>query len=297
MLNRTLSQLVRDQMAYWALRQIRTRADQRSLLQQPFAVAINDTIGQRLIATGNYELTQLDAIDELLNDATALIGFKPDFRGTFIDVGANIGVYTLRYARAFANVIAIEPNPATYHILQANIALGRASNVIPLPIGCSDRVGTVQLNVPVGGMLGWSTLGSDATWESYPVDVYLDTVDRLVAKAGLSERVALLKIDVEGHEVQVLRGAYSTLVQHRPMVLYEVLSKECARESADLLRSAGYSHFVTFCRPLTLPGTLRGFRVTARAVDPSAIEYASLICALHKPEIGRISAGEVRTAG
>jgi FkbM family methyltransferase len=290
MLKRDLSQLLHDQIAYWALRQIRRRADQRGGLQLPFAVPMNDLIGQRLIATGNFELTQLDAVDQLVEDATPLIGFKPDFAGAFVDVGANIGVYTLRYARAFTKTIAIEPNPAALHILQANIALSRISNVVPMLKGCSDRVGTAQLNVAAKGMLGWSTLGADPYWENYAIEVSLDTLDNLVLQAELRERVAFLKIDVEGHEPQVLRGAFQTLSDHRPAVLYEVLSNTNARACAELLRAAGYNHFVTFHRRLTLAGALGGLPVTARTIEPSAVDRETLILALHDPERDRITA-------
>jgi FkbM family methyltransferase len=254
---------------------------------------MNDLIGQRLIATGNFELTQLDAVDQLIEDATPLIGFRPNFRGAFVDVGANIGVYTLRYARVFNKTVAIEPNPATFHILQANIALGRNANVIPILVGCSDQVGTARLNVAVKGMLGWSRLGSDANWDSYPIEVSLDTLDNIIAKARLSERVALLKIDVEGHEPQVLRGAFNTLVADRPVVLYEALSSESARASAELLRAAGYHHFVIFSRPLTLVRAVRGLSVTACAVEPSTVEHESLICAFHESVSERSRVPEV----
>lgn len=268
-------------MAYLVLGRLRKRAERCGALKQPFAVPMNDSIGQRLIATGNFELTQLDAVDQLLKDAMPLIGFRPDFPGTFIDVGANIGVYTTRYAHAFSNTLAIEPNPATFHILQANIALARISNVITLLMGCSDRVGTGQLNVAVGGMLGWSRLGSDTDWDRYSIDVPLDTLDNLITRAGLSERVALLKIDVEGHEPQVLRGASKILVEHRPVVLYEALSNESASASAELPRAAGYTNFVKFSRPLTLAGAVRGLPVAAHRIEPSAIEHESLVCAVH----------------
>ena len=220
MLKRNLSNLVRDHVAYLVLGQIRKRAERRGTLKQPFAVPINDSIGQRLIATGNFELTQLDAVDQLLEDAAPLIGVRPEFGGAFVDVGANIGVYTTRYASAFTHIIAIEPNPAAYYILRANLALGRIQNVVPLLVGCSDHAGTGQLHVAAGGMLGWSRLGSDATWDQYRIEVPLDMLDNLIRKTGLSERVSLLKIDVEGHETQVLRGAAKTLAQHRPVVCY-----------------------------------------------------------------------------
>src|SRR6478672_2458682 len=78
-------------------------------------------------------------------------------------------------------------------------------------------------------MLGWSRLGSDCNWDAYPIEVSLDVLDNLVAKAGLSERVALLKIDVEGHEPQVLRGCVQYTGRTRSVVLYEALSNESAR--------------------------------------------------------------------
>ena len=286
MLNRALSHLIQDHFAYWLLAGIRKRAERRGILKQPFAVPMDDLIGQRLIATGSFELTQIDAVDQLLTDANLLIGFKPDFRGAFVDVGANIGVYATRYASAFTNILAIEPNPAAYHILQANIALSRRSNVIPLLVGCSDQVGTAQLDVAVKGMLGWSRLASSAKksevdWDAYAIGVRLDTLDNLIARE-VNERVALLKIDVEGHEPQVLRGAAKTLTEHRPVVLYEALSNNSATESAKLLRAAGYDYFVAFFRPFTLGGTVRGLSVTARRIEPSAVKAESLICAFHQ---------------
>ena len=284
MLKRSLAYLLSDTVAYWVLKQIRSRAERQGAFSQPFAVPMNDLIGQRLIATGHFELTQLDAVDQLLGDAKPLVGFRPDFAGAFIDVGANIGVYTMRYARAFTRTLAIEPNPATFHILQANIALGRATNVTPLLMGCSDKVGTAQLNVPVKGMLGWSRIGADADWDQYPIQISLDTVDNLVSRFALAERVALLKIDVEGHEPHVLKGASKTLAQHRPVVLYEAWSTDLAQASAEQLRAAGYNYFVNFSRPLRLAGAVTGLSVTAQKIEPSTAQKESLICAFHSIE-------------
>jgi len=282
MRNRALSGLIADFIVYRLLVWIRRRAERQGMLEHALAVPMNDLIGQRLIATGSYELTQIDALDQILANALPLVGFNPNLAGIFVDVGANIGVYTTRYSAAFANTRAIEPNPATFHILKANVALARASNVVTLSTACSDHPGTAPLAVPTDGMLGWSRLGSGGHWRSYAVDVPVDTLDSLVLKAGLKQRVALLKIDVEGYEPKVVRGASRTLIDDGPIVLYEVLDSQSARECAECLRATGYNHFVTFSRPLTVARAVHGLSVVATMVEPSGVERACLVCAFRR---------------
>ena len=55
----------------------------------------------------------------------------------------------------------------------------------------------------------------------YSVKIHLDTLDNLIAKATSKHRVALLKVDVEGHEAEVLEGAFQTLQSDGPIVAYE----------------------------------------------------------------------------
>src|ERR1700722_13444821 len=96
--NRSVFRLIVDTVAYWAVNKILDRAHRKGLFPQPMVVPTSDLIGRRLVSTGNFELTQFDAVDQLISSAQSLVGVTPDWRGTFVDVGANIGLYTIRYA-------------------------------------------------------------------------------------------------------------------------------------------------------------------------------------------------------
>lgn len=268
--------LVGDELAYRLLRAIRQRALHRGSLRAPLAVPINDLIGQRLIATGGFEQTQIDALDEIITDPRRLLGATINLHGTFIDVGANIGVYSTRYASAFSGVIAIEPSPATYHILRANLLLARIVNAKALCCGCSDRIGTATLRVPEDGMLGWSRLTETPNWKTFDVPVEVDTVDNIVARSKIQDRISLLKIDVEGHETQVLRGAVNVLSNDGPLVLYEALDNAAGQASAEILRNAGYDRFRVFSRSRKIWSRLP---IQAREVDPTTVNREALIFA------------------
>ncbi len=71
---RKLSRLLLDNFAYWAVNKIVNRATQSGIFEYPMVVSPHDIIGRRVISTGNFELTQFDAVDYLLSDSEAFIG-------------------------------------------------------------------------------------------------------------------------------------------------------------------------------------------------------------------------------
>jgi FkbM family methyltransferase len=157
-----------------------------------------------------------------------------------VDVGAHIGRYTLAAATTASRVVAIEPDPANFTALTRNVELNRFRNVLLMNCAVSDRAGPRTLHLARGpnrGMssleLGWREAGNSSPQES--VEVSCDTLDRVLAPADL-KRIDWLKVDVEGHEVQVLSGASSTLGMTNKMIL-EVsrdLEDRCRRMTADL---------------------------------------------------------------
>jgi FkbM family methyltransferase len=144
-----------------------------------------------------------------------------------IDVGANIGFYTVLAARLLPTrrVLAIEPTAGAFGRLEANLALnGVADRVIAFKGAASDRAGELTINT-VAGMEEFSSLGTiihgAAAGQAVSSErVAAETIDALVARHGLVP--GLIKIDVEGAEGQVLEGAQSTLETHRPVVLSEL---------------------------------------------------------------------------
>jgi FkbM family methyltransferase len=142
-----------------------------------------------------------------------------------LDIGANYGTYAVTLARLGARVDLFEPNPAIAAVLEA-WACGRASVVVHA-IALSDRSGTAELVIPREGGIEHDSsasiiVGADTRGRRVEVPVVpLDTL-------GI-EDAALIKIDVEGHEDAVLRGAARTIAASAPALIVEIEQRHIAR--------------------------------------------------------------------
>jgi FkbM family methyltransferase len=129
------------------------------------------------------------------------------------DVGANAGGYSLLFGQWVGRqgrVYAFEPAPVAFGGLTRHVTLnGLAEVVIPVALALSDQPGEVSF--VADGFQGTNRLaaGSEATGAANALRVTCDTVDRFCAARGVQPRV--LKIDTEGAELLVLRGARETL--------------------------------------------------------------------------------------
>ena len=154
------------------------------------------------------------------------------------DIGANLGLHTLYYSAVADQVVAFEPAPQTYRRLLENLALNDRSNVLTWNAALSDR--SEMLDFLDNGISQTGTLVTNAAharnFQKIRVQAYrLDDLDLPAPD--------LVKIDCEGAELQVLRGAIRTLRKHRPVVHLEVhpLLGVAEAEVQEFLRSAGYS--------------------------------------------------------
>ena len=147
-----------------------------------------------------------------------------------MDVGANLGIYTLAAAQFFDRVTSVEPAPDTYQKLVYNIELCGAGNVTSHEVAVSDKAGTATLHAnPLnrGGnsLQGFSQQYKQASgqseWEQF--DVALKPLDDLV---NTDDPVDLIKIDVEGHEVEAVVGALEIIGRHKPVLFVEVSTQE-----------------------------------------------------------------------
>jgi FkbM family methyltransferase len=175
-----------------------------------------------------------------------------------IDIGANVGLVTTAIARLLPEgkrVLAVEPTPGAMEHLKKNIeANGVAERVIPFQGVASETAGDFLLKV-FPGMEEYSTLLAAAHFavknEEYKeLPVPGETVDRLVEQHALHP--GLIKIDTEGAEEQVLRGACETILKYRPVILCEFFPDQMLSEAGGtpgsvpaLLRDYGYQ--VTVC--------------------------------------------------
>ena len=139
---------------------------------------------------------------------------------TAIDAGANLGFYTLRLSGLAQNVHAFEINPGVTRDLVA----AQLSNVRLVSYGLSDGERPVTLYVPLLGgrmpLYGWASL-SRGNCPDTDVEMEIQGHVRPLDAFGLDD-VDFIKIDVEGHELQVLQGARQTLEKCRPRILVEV---------------------------------------------------------------------------
>jgi len=153
-----------------------------------------------------------------LEDELFLLPLLTAARGLAVDVGANRGYYTCVMAGIFRDVVAFEPNPDVI----AGIAAMRAANVTFHRCALSSSVGTSRLYVPQGGetdYTGWGSLHPGHFPGAAPI-TELDVPVRRLDEFGL-EGVAIIKIDVEGHEAEVLEGGRATIAASRPVVIVE----------------------------------------------------------------------------
>jgi FkbM family methyltransferase len=142
-----------------------------------------------------------------------------------IDVGAHKGGYTYWMRRAVGDsgaVVAFEPQPELHDYLRRCARSFRWTNVRVAACALSSSRGRRVLRLPAdapspAASLVGASLPSGA--RGYEVDV--DTLDLFLAENPLPGRVRVVKCDVEGEELEVLRGARRTLEAHRPLILVE----------------------------------------------------------------------------
>ena len=145
-----------------------------------------------------------------------------------IDGGANKGVYSWWLSKLCRHVIAFEPNPQMYAYMSAGVP----KNVEPIQAALCSEVGTARFNLPTTQGKVHHTRGSlldvEAGSDNKTFEVKTTTIDTL----GLDD-CGFIKLDLEGAELDALRGAAKTLEQCRPVVMTEVTGVGGA-SSADL---------------------------------------------------------------
>ena len=155
-----------------------------------------------------------------------------------VEVGANIGVHTLPLARACAPapLFAFEPQQQVFQLLCANLATNNIGNVIALPYACGAAEGTAAVppvNYEAEGNFGGVALSPEPAAGGTTVRV--QTIDGLGLPA-----CGLIKIDVEGWEADVLRGAAETIRRSRPRIYLENDRRDRQAEVIGLLDEFGY---------------------------------------------------------
>lgn len=195
-----------------------------------FALSGDSVIGRSLRLYGEWAENEISYLASFLSDGDAIV-----------DVGANIGTHALAFARRFpqSTIVAIEPQPWPCAALLANVELNGCDRVRVLNLGCASLTAVTDVRFDyevLGGNAGAFDIRRFRVDSPAGYPLTLTSIDNL----EILEKVQLLKVDVEGMEADVLRGAAGLLTRDRPIVFFELLNVEALSEPRALLLDRGY---------------------------------------------------------
>ncbi|HEX3510949.1 MAG TPA: FkbM family methyltransferase [Solirubrobacteraceae bacterium] len=133
----------------------------------------------------------------------------------FVDVGANVGFYTMLAARRGARVEAFEPTPEACAVVERGIALNAIGSLATVHrAACGSEAGTARFST------GLDISNHLLSGEEPGIEVRVVTLDSELADSAPA--LAMLKVDAEGHDLDVLRGALETIARLLPVILVEI---------------------------------------------------------------------------
>ncbi len=186
-----------------------------------------DIIQKIMVDTSNYwDTYALNFINIFLKE-----------NATILDIGANIGSHSIYWAieRNAAKVYSFEPLPSTFEILKKNIELNKLEDkIIPYNFGLSDKKSKAMLQA-----YDHTNIGSASFIKDKNGIFELKTLDSLKIK----DKIDLIKIDVEGAEVEVLQGAKKTILKNKPTIVIESFHNKDKVD--EILNSLGYLQTLT----------------------------------------------------
>ena len=173
--------------------------------------------------------------------------FTPKGGDTVVDVGAHAGHYTLLSSKrvgANGKVIAIEADPSNFEILNRNIKLNGLTNVIPINYAVYSKQTKLKLYLPVeeSGFSIYNTIMINrAKIDEKFIEVNANTLDYLLQQNGIRD-ANWIKIDVEGAEFEVLKGAHNILSNSKDIaLLIEVHGKDNYKPVVEFLNSYNFN--------------------------------------------------------
>jgi len=203
-------------------------------------------VGHQLLTNSAFDPTEVGFALGLLDLRRSLFG-----AGVFaIDAGANIGVHTIEWARhmhGWGNVLSFEAQEAVFYALAGNIALNNCWNATARWCALGEREGFINVPQPdylSSGSFGSLELRQSSSTEFIGQQVSYDAEDCVrtpmmnIDSLGLA-RLDFMKIDVEGMEIDVLRGARETLARCKPLVMAEMIKSD-VQELVEFLEGLGY---------------------------------------------------------
>jgi FkbM family methyltransferase len=166
-----------------------------------------------------------------------------------LDVGANVGLTLLRFAKKASKgrVAAFEPDPVNFSYCSHNLSLNNYGNAAILNVGLGSCNAELTIELPSEGNRGGNRISPNPHGSG--VKVKIRTLDSIFHELGM-QHIDLIKVDVEGYELHVLKGGEKTLKKYKPILFVEVDNDHLltqggsAVELVAYLKELGYQSFV-----------------------------------------------------
>lgn len=170
---------------------------------------IDDKDSLELRKNGIYENTETNIIRSILN-----------YSDVVLDLGANIGYFTLIMAKQCKYVFSFEPDPINYNILSKNIELNKVENVELYQYAIGENIGKIDLHLCEFNT-GMHRIYKSQYCKGGIIKVNMTTIDKLISDGIITDNIKFIKMDLEGSEFGALRGMKNLLEERKPTVLME----------------------------------------------------------------------------
>lgn len=180
-------------------------------------------IGVSMRMYGEYGQYEINLLNNLINQETVVY-----------DIGSNMGFHSLGLAEHSKVVYAFEANPKNYKLCKLNAACQRKIKVFNVAVSDTNRIGTVEdIDLSVENNYG------EIHVDTGSVECEFVKIDDFIEKQKLLPP-HIIKIDVEGHEYEVIKGADKTIRNNLPIIFYEHQHGDYLPEIYDYLTALGY---------------------------------------------------------
>jgi FkbM family methyltransferase len=181
------------------------------------------SMGASLYWTGFHEFREMFFLHRFLKPAM-----------TFVDVGANQGEYSLFAAKRLSNgkVIAFEPLASIRKVFEENIKLNGFINIQVFDCGLSDKSGALDFHEIEGPDEGLGTLYLGDKKSKAIINIQLRSLDQIADEHSIG-KIDFIKMDIEGGELNALKGSIKTIEKYRPVIMIEI--------NESTYQAAGYS--------------------------------------------------------